>query len=60
MDKEAIEFWNGALKATIVADKLLKESGSIEEARKQVGDLKEKLEDIHARSISRAMETLIE
>ena len=60
MDKETLEYWTGSLKTAIIADRLLKESKNLGDARSRISELKKKLELIHVESMTKAMETLID
>ena len=58
MDKESIEFWNGALKCAIKMERNISECKTLDQARKEVSYLKQRIESVHTNNFDKALEWL--
>jgi Mn-containing catalase len=58
MDKESIEFWNGALKCAIKMERNINECKTLDQARKEIAYLKQRIENVHTNNFDKALEWL--
>ena len=58
MDKESIEFWNGALKCAIKMERNISESKTLDQARKEIAYLKQRIESVDTNNFDKALEWL--
>lgn len=58
MNKESIEFWNGALKCAIKMERNIGECKTLDQARKEIAYLKQRIENVHTNNFDKALEWL--
>ena len=58
MDKESIEFWNGALKCAMKMERNINECKTLDQARKEIAYLKQRIENVHTNNFDKALEWL--
>lgn len=58
MDREDIEFWNGALKCAIKMERNINECKTLDQARKEIAYLKQRIENVHTNNFDKALEWL--
>ena len=58
MDRESIEFWNGALKCAIRMERNIGECKTLDQARKEVSYLKQRIENVHTNNFDKALNAL--
>ncbi|MCW6158340.1 MAG: DUF4071 domain-containing protein [Thermoplasmatales archaeon] len=47
MDRESIEFWNGALKCAIKMERKARECSNIDQLREEISYMRQRIEDVH-------------
>ena len=60
MDKESIEFWNGALKCAIKMERRARECSNIEQMRKEISYMRQRIEDVHIHNFDMALDVIEE
>ena len=55
---EDIEFWNGALKCAIKMERNIRECETLDQARKEVSYLRQRIENVHTNNFDKALERL--
>ena len=58
MDKESIEFWNGALKCAIKIERKARDCETLEQVRKEISYLRQKIEDVHVNNFDRVLSVI--
>jgi Mn-containing catalase len=58
MDRESIEFWNGALKCAMKMERNINECKTLDQARKEIAYLKQRIENVHTNNFDKALEWL--
>ena len=58
MDREDIEFWNGALKCAITMERKARDCETLEQVRKEISYLRQKIEDVHVNNFDRALSVI--
>ncbi|MCL4446883.1 MAG: hypothetical protein M0Z77_08435 [Thermoplasmatales archaeon] len=58
MNREDIEFWNGALKCAIKMERKARDSSTLEQVRKEISYMKQRIEDVHVSNFDRALNAI--
>ncbi len=58
MNREDIEFWNGALKCAIRMERKAKDSTTLEQVRHEIAHLRQRIEDVHINNFDRALNVI--
>ena len=60
MDREDIEFWNGALKCAITMERKARDSATLEQVRTEISYLRQKIEDLHVNNFDMVLNAIEE
>jgi len=58
MNREDIEFWNGALKCAIKMERKARESETLDQVRQEISYLRQRIEDVHISDFDRALNVM--
>ena len=58
MNREDIEFWNGALKCAIKMERKTRDCKTLEQVRQETAYLRQRIEDVHIGNFDRALNVL--
>ena len=60
MDKESIEFWNGALKCAIKMERKVRGCETLEQVRSEISYLRQRIEDVHVNNFDMVLNVIEE
>ena len=60
MDKESIEFWNGALKCAIKIERKARDCETLEQVRSEISYLRQRIEDVHVNNFDMVLNVIEE